>query len=70
MRTKSEKVGGRPQTEVGRMRSELMARLGISYYNPARELPRVLVEQVQGCADDAARRLLLGVSRRGAGKVA
>lgn len=44
-------------------RKQVYHAFGLKYNHPFRQMPKELLEQVLNCADNAARRLILGVSR-------
>ena len=50
--------------ERTRGRLEIMARFGIRTVHPTREIPLTLLDQLERCADDEARRLILGPDGR------
>ena len=44
-------------------RSAYMEQYGLTYAHPRRELTETIITQLRMCADDEARRLILGVSQ-------
>lgn len=60
------KMSGRPRedTPASRLRDAYVLRYGFTWQRPSRKFTTRFMEQLDNCKDDAARRLLLGVSKK------